>query len=169
MFSLRREPFFAVFENVDGGINGKGVEGMFRLRPFSGLTFDASVTYSDTTLNEDEPNLNGVEGQRLPFNPKWKFSLEGAYAFPLSAWADGRVGGGLRYSSERDGSFDPANNYTAEAYILADLNAGVSTSRHAIDFYVKNLFDERAYTSIIRGLAAPVQPRTIGVRFSTTF
>ena len=161
---------FPAFENIDGGVTGYGVEGMVDFFPTDSLSFRSVFAYSDVTLNEDEPQLDGVEGQELPYNPRWTFTLEGRYDFRISSRVDGYVGGGVRYAGERSSGFIPTQNIVTDAYVIADFNAGIATERFTVDAYIKNAFDKVAYSSVnFRAEANPVRPRTAGLRVSTAF
>ena len=168
--------------NADGGITAQGVEFASVLRPIDGLSINSSVAYTDSTLNEDEPRLFGLEGQQVPFVPKWTVVVSGQYDFEIVSGFDAHIGGGLRHVSDRRSAFDDGNpnnsvaNFTVDGYTLLDLNAGFKSGSYAVNVYATNLTNEVENVSAITASAAsgvtsvvPVLPRTIGVVLSANF
>ena len=161
-----------------------GVEATLTYQPSSNFNLAASLAYSQSELDEDDPSIGGLEGEQLPGIPEWTFSLSGNYDFMLGS-LDAFVGGGIAYQDQRNTSFDggtgsggvaiaPANkNFTADEYTTVDLRTGVTWSRYKLSLYATNLFDEyafqRATTSGTQGSASIVRPRTIGVVFNAEF
>lgn len=190
-FSLA--PFVEGLGNAYGGITAKGVEGSLTFKPVDSLSVIANITYSDSTLNEDEPHLNGLAGQQFPYVPKWMFSSRARYDFPLSSGMDGHVGVGVRYqnssrsaftddeafipgvSDPAGGPYDPSYNVPTDAYVAVDLNAGIAWGRYSLSLYAKNLLNEKAMlgtdgvTAYPTASAVPLRPLTVGVVFSVDF
>ncbi|MEJ5977744.1 TonB-dependent receptor [Novosphingobium sp. PS1R-30] len=78
-----------------GDVSSRGVEGDVTLRPVEGLRLTGAFAYNDAKIDEFRcpatavgcANASGqafVNGQPLPFAPKWKFNIDGAYRFPLT-------------------------------------------------------------------------------------
>ncbi len=71
----------------------------------------------------------------------------------------------MRYLGQRYSAF--VHNATAlslSEYAIVDLHVGVETERWSLKLFARNLFDERAYTTIITpSQAAVLQPRVVGI------
>lgn len=142
--------------------------------------------------------VSGLASDTMPYTPKFSASLTADYYFPLgsSDW-EGHVGGGYRWVGERvNGTTNTQTIYDAEtmtplvttvtppldldSYGAVDLYAGVSNAHWSIRAYLKNVGDSRGYSSITdhqnqltdvteEYVAAPIQPRTVGVEFDYRF
>jgi len=170
--------------NADSDVTATGVEATLTYQPSSNFNLAASLAYSQSELDEDDPSIGGLEGEQLPGIPEWTFSLSGNYDFMLGS-LDAFVGGGIAYQDSRNTSFDggvgsgavviapPNRNFTTDDYVTADLRTGVKWGRYQLSLYATNLFDEyafqRATTTGTQGSAAIVRPRTIGVVFNADF
>src|SRR5206468_1998150 len=83
--------------NINGAsARSSGVEFTAGVRPIRGLSFFANGSYVDAHLTKDAPaQVGGVDGDPLPYNPKWQWTLGGDYDHPLSASAT--VHGGISW------------------------------------------------------------------------
>lgn len=183
-------PTFSPRANVSGGVSGKGFEASFAIHPFDGFSILTNLAYTEMTLNEDDPLLNGLKGQQLPRVPEWTFSSRGSYAFALSDELDASLGLGVRYedssrSSFTDaevfvpgaipppGGFDTFFNLPSDSYVVVDANTALTWDKTVLSLYATNLLNERALTatsgSIGSAGAVPLKPRTIGIRLSMDF
>ena len=174
------------FGGVNGQANGgkaisQGVEGTLIIRPAHGLTLTATGAYTDATLSEDVPEIDGLDGDRLPAVPKFSGALRADYQFELGGGATGSFGAGIRHTGSRFSlvESDPLVAL-AKAYTSVDLNASVTFDDHwTVRVYARNLLDNKgemnratiadgfnlpSYLSI-----SPLQPRTIGVALDMAF
>jgi iron complex outermembrane receptor protein len=173
-----------------GGINGtfnggqatsKGIEGSIALRPVRGLTLTAIGSYTDATLSEDVPEIDGLDGDLLPAVPKFQGSFQADYQFDLGGMATGTLGGAVRHASSRLSRVE-SDPLTARAkpYTAVDLNASVTFDQHwTLRAYARNLLNDEGEMG--RGFATnglnqpihysitPLQPRTIGVALDLSF
>ncbi|WP_294061807.1 TonB-dependent receptor [Sphingomonas sp.] len=73
-----------------GEVSSRGIEGDLTLRPARGLSLSGSLAYTDAQIDDFlcPASAGGacanVNGQPLPFAPKWKLHLDGSYTIPLS-------------------------------------------------------------------------------------
>ena len=185
--------------NADGGITAQGAEGSFTFKPLQNLSLTSTFSYTQSTLDKDEPGLFGRAGQQVPTVPEWTLSTRVRYDFTPFADSNAYIGGGLRYTGETrtafsdQRSFDPAVGPTAitpvntavniptEDIILVDFNAGVTVGATNLSLHITNLLNEQAYSSVGGSLVAgvspplvdvtavPVRPRTIGLVLSYEF
>jgi len=172
--------------NAADGITAKGFEGSFIINPGNGFTMTSNIAYSDSTLNSDEPTLNGLEGAAVPNVPKWTISSRANYDFNVSSDMTASVGAGFRYRQGSPSAFsdgdagDSAVNIKTDSYALVDLNAGLYRGNVALNLYVTNLFNKKAFSninaSVVPGTtdqfdiqASPITTRTIGAVLSFNF
>ncbi len=165
-----------------GSAVSKGIEGSVTLRAAAGLTLSATASYTDAKLTEDTPALvGGLDGDRLPYAPKFSGSLSANYDFAISDGARATVGAGVRRTGRRWSMVQ--SNPTAVpvgAYTLVDANAAVTfAGRWTLRAYARNLlntYGENSRQVITDELSSPaylaivpVQPRTIGVALDFAF
>jgi len=157
----------------------KGFEATFTAVPIDDLTLSANVGYINAKLSHDSPDLGGVAGERLPNTPRFTTALSGDYSFPV-AQMQGFAGATYRFVGERYASFNQSGGvpqYRLPGYAALDLRAGVNVRAARVELYVKNLTDQTAQLSAQTQTAlagGPIelnllQPRTVGLSFSTKF
>ncbi|WP_137914777.1 TonB-dependent receptor [Rudaea sp. 3F27F6] len=163
---------------VNGGkANSRGFEGSAVYSPVAGLRLGFAAAYTDATLSENVPSIGGLDGDRLPYAPKWSGSATADYTFALNGSWTARIGGGVRYVGERVTTVTHSPlALPLGAYEAVDLNADIANDRWTVRLFVKNLTNKGAYlsatplTSALTGAivdvrATPLQPRVIGVGF----
>jgi len=173
-----------LFAVVNGfGINGNGGtaestggEFTFSFVPTPSLSFSLNGAYTDATLTKDtDPVVGGLNGDPLPYVPKWSLGLSGDYE-----WTSGRawtlyVGGAVGYVGERAFDFEARNDsgglLKLDSYTTLDLRAGAHSGRWSFEIYGKNLGNEMGVVAVdttgglpngAYGLAL-IRPRTIGL------
>ncbi len=194
---------------VNGGeATSEGFEASMQFRATDALTLGVNAAYTDASVAEDFPTVyipsppyivelnTGLAGDRLPYVPEWQWSATADYYFPIGSW-EGHVGGGFRWVDDRVAGTTERQVITDEvtgdplmetitpplaidSYYALDLYAGASNEHWSIRGYVKNVTDERGYSSIgslssaLTGATAqlnavPIQPRTFGLEFDYRF
>lgn len=165
-----------------GDAKVQGAEATLLLFPVQGLTLRATGAYTDSRLTMDAPSAGGLNGDRMPFVPRWTASLGADYRFPVaghSAWVGGVVG----YIGQRRSDFSQLPDVLdVPAYTTVGLNAGVEVGGARISVYGKNLTDKRGLNHAnALGTANPanpvgnpigagtIQPRTIGIDLAYKF
>lgn len=193
-----------------GTASSDGVELAIVFQPTTNLQLGFNASYTDSTLSEDYPTIvipagtfvqeitQGLGGDRLPYVPKFSWSATADYYFPVGGDWEGNVGAALRVvddqvteTSDRtvirtastpsvvlvDNTVAPTQ---LDGYQSLDLYAGVSNEHWSIRGYVKNVTDERAYTTlgshtnaltgaVVHLDATPIRPRTFGIEFDYRF
>jgi outer membrane receptor protein involved in Fe transport len=177
-----------LLEIVDNnGINGnggkaksQGFEWTVGYIPVHGLTLNWTGAYTDAKLTTDAPAVNGVNGDPLPYAPKWGTSLDGEYDAPAFADYKYFVGATYSYVGARSTDFgsDPTGllQVRLPSYNDYGMRVGFDNDHWRWTLYGKNLSDARGITSYgnsvapgLNGGAAIIQPRTFGVTLSTRF
>jgi len=140
------------------------------------LSFSAAASWIDFTLDDDQPFLNALDGDRLPSHPD--FTLYGAadYNFPIMG-LDGFVRGEVSYTGEILGGFNadagvPRTSFGE--YTIANARFGVKRGQWEAALYVNNLFNEDALTFQFTDRRNRIEslvnrPLTVGVNFRTRF
>jgi outer membrane receptor protein involved in Fe transport len=165
------------FYRNGGKARSKGVEGSFALRPVAGLTINGNIAYTDAyTRSASAAPTFANPGDRLPNTPKWAGLLGAEYGFALAESWNGYVGANYRHVGSRLEIFTASAaipRFVLPSYDTVDLRAGLSHQGYALDIYVRNVGDTRAFlsnsgTGAIQRIAI-IQPRTFGVSLSKTF
>jgi iron complex outermembrane recepter protein len=167
---------------VNGGnARSRGAEATVRYRPVSGLQLGANVSYIDARLTTPAPAAGGVEGDRLPYVPKWSGSVSADYDFPIGVETEASFGGTISFVSDRISDYSGKFPKRLEDYATFDLRAGVTHGNLSFSAFARNLTDKRAINVVGPAASAPsntpgqtyfasyIQPRTIGAEVAFRF
>ncbi|HZX76258.1 TonB-dependent receptor [Lysobacter sp.] len=193
-----------------GEATSRGIEASATFRPVDGLTLGLNAAYNDANLDEDFPTIvvpagddlqveinTGLKDDRMPYVPDLTWSFTADYFMPLGGGWNANFGGGVRWVDDRvNGTterqvvrlLEPPTVLDTElteplvidSYYAVDLYAAFSNANWTLRAYMKNVTDERAYstmsdvTSEVTGVthftsATPIQPRTIGLEVDYRF
>lgn len=193
-----------------GAATSQGVELSSLFRATDNLQFGLNAAYTDATVKNDfEPTIipqdgfdvvlnTGLAGDRMPYAPRWSWSATAEYAFVTSGGYSGQVGAAYRWVGDRVNDTterqritapgDPATVLQEEltpplkvgSYHAFDVYAGIGRWSWEVRVYVKNVGNERGWSSLepIAGAlsgqtaqlsAVPIQPRTYGLEFDFRF
>ncbi|KRD34614.1 hypothetical protein ASE35_07645 [Lysobacter sp. Root916] len=172
-----------------GRARSEGVEltSAFKLTPNLLAGFNASYTNAKLLDNKAGPALGGRKGDHLPGVPKWTMAATADYNFALPAGMSGHIGGSYHWLGERKTNVDSnPRAVKLDSSGQLNLNADISKGRWTLRLYVRNLTDNRDYSSIgpvfdaVNGRRAPneglrewqavrLQPRTVGLEFDVWF
>lgn len=171
--------------NANGGTAvSKGLEFTIGYRPVSRLSLQLNGSYTDAYLTEDtDPIIGGVNGDPLPYVPKWSTSLAADYEWPVFEKATAYVGSTLSYVDNRAtdlGTRTPSGDLVSlSSYKTLDVRAGVDMGRWSVEAYAHNLNDSHGITSLTApagglypnraGSMAIVRPRSVGLTFGVRF
>lgn len=176
------------FNANGGGAKVDGVEFSGRANPMDGLIFSVNGAYNNARLTTDT-EIGGLDGDRLPFTPKFSASLNADYSWPVGDNVKARIGGSVRHVSSQSASFDEAyreengRQRRVPAYQVFDLNAGLDFGRFNLDVYARNLGNSRGRTSttgtdVFGGFplypggaigTGIIRPRTFGLALTADF
>lgn len=166
-----------------------GMEFETMLRPARGLEFRATATYLDTKYTRSDPpfilrdpvtaeNVD-MTGKRLPFAPKFAYSISGKYTVPVDALA-----GDLSFEASfahRSKSFLDSSDQETEAqpgYGLLDMRAGWESADGKFDvaLFARNITNKVYFVQALRGstsiggaIGYLGDPRTYGVQLRARF
>jgi outer membrane receptor protein involved in Fe transport len=188
-----------------GDAEVKGAEGELQWLVTRGLNLSASVSYNDAYLKQNycgllNPNGTAVTsndctsatfttpstpiapaGQKLPFTPLFKTSLQARYSFPFmneTAFVEGdEVYQGAVYSSLRN--VDRSAFGQQGAFGVTNFSLGINKNSYEIELLVKNAFNrlavENSYAELTEAQSSIatfqqiIPPRLIGLQFSQQF
>lgn len=176
------------FNANGGGAKVDGAEFSARINPAPGLALSVNGAYTNARLTTDT-EIGGLDGDRLPFTPKFSASLNADYKWAVGNDATARIGGSLRHVSSQSGSLDTAfrtengRQRRVEAYDVIDLRAGVDFGRFSVDAFVRNLGNSHGRTSttgtdVFGGFplypggaigTGVIRPRTFGMSLGAEF
>ena len=167
---------------VNGGTaTSDGAEATLRYSPVKNLNFGVNVGYTNAKLTSDAPAAGGVDGDHLPYVPKWAGSLTADYSYPVGDNLKAVFGGSLNYTGKRLSDYSQKFPKVARAYTTLNLRAGLDSTHWSLSVFAKNLTDSRGVLVYgAEGLApsstpgapygaAVITPRTIGAEASIKF
>ena len=163
--------------NANGGTaRSKGAELTASFIPEKGLTFSLNGAYTDAVLTRDtDPRVGGLNGDPLPFTPKWAAGFTGDYEWNVRNGATAFVGGGVFYTGDRTFNFVTRTGAGSlrriPSYATLDLRAGTEFGRWLVELYGKNMTNETGIATVDGAGALPnkalglgyIRPRTIGL------
>lgn len=145
--------------NTNGGsARSQGVEADLTWTPLDRLTLNLNGAYTDAHLTEDtDPILtDGLDGDPLPWSPKWSMSLSGDYQFESSNGFAPYIGATWHYVGTRHSDFTgllyqgaygiPRAQYAIPSYNTFDLRVGVNWNQWDFEIYAKNLNGAKGLT-----------------------
>jgi outer membrane receptor protein involved in Fe transport len=169
---------------VNGGkARTDGVELATLWRPLPGLSFGFNGAYVDAKLTADAPKAGGINGDPLPFVPKWSGSITADYDWQIHDGWMADIGGSVDYIGARRSGFTNACVLVScvtnvPSYTTVNLNAGVTHGPVSFQAFVRNIGNSHGIV-YLQALADPVltnyqnasviAPRTIGGQITVAF
>ncbi|MFC0205725.1 TonB-dependent receptor [Novosphingobium soli] len=162
----------------------EGVEAELGLRPLYGLSIQGNVTYIDARLTEDQNTgvtaTSGLDGDRIPYVPKWMAGGSVQYDWPLSETLGGMARVDASYVGGSWSDFRHTYVYAREVddYALVNARIGIEGPEKAWGAYLfaTNLLNATAITratssaiAVGRTLVNSATPRTVGVNVRYNF
>jgi iron complex outermembrane recepter protein len=151
-------------------------------KPFEGLHFDLSGTYTDAVITGSfiQPNALGAVQQlgdtALPFAPRFQAAADGEYEFPLVSELHGFVGAHLSYQSDSNAGLGNVPIFTIDSYTNVDVRLGVrgADGKWYASLFVNNVADRYSWNAV--SLSGPDNivrlanmPREFGIRAGYKF
>ncbi|MFC4312365.1 TonB-dependent receptor [Steroidobacter flavus] len=179
-----------------GEARSRGLELALQINPLQGMTIGLNGTYTEAELSQDIPTpsinpatgllnqgLNGRDGDRLPYVPKFAGNLSIDQSWELGGYSV-FVGASLSHIGKRDALFTStgapaalqAQRISLPSHEVIDLRAGLRTDVWHLNLYVRNVDDERGFVNIDnrQGKTSAVSaqyilPRTYGLSIARDF
>ncbi len=86
-----------------------------------------------------------VQGQQLPYTPRFKGNLTARYTFPIMGWT-GHIQGSVFYQTMAFAALRTADNADLgdmPGYASADFSVGAEHNNMTLEVFIKNAFDSR--------------------------
>jgi iron complex outermembrane receptor protein len=146
------------------------------LRPIRGLSIGFSGSYIDAATTATIPGA-GVDGERIPYTPRWSGSASIDYtfeslAFPIFLGAD------VAYTDSRFTDFAANSGYyfKLDSYTVVNARAGIEIGNARVSLNLRNAFDDDTVTDVFTQTAGVslngfyrVQPRMLSLEMSASF
>jgi len=166
-----------IYSTVNGSeASSTGFELATVYRPLDHFMLQGTLSFTDAFLTKDPPTgVSGKRGDQLADSPLWSGSLLTEYQLPLSGHSKLVFGAGYRYRDRIHAGLPSSGSSSIVPQNIVDLYMSTIVGPVAGRLYVRNLFDQRAYSGIAsvdnaaKPVYAPVQPRTIGVSLDYRF
>ncbi|PTQ10006.1 TonB-dependent receptor [Sphingomonas oleivorans] len=153
-----------------GKVSSRGVEGDLALRPTNSLSLGFSFAYTKARIDNflcpasavagtcaDASGEPFVNGQPLPFAPKWKFHVDGTYTIPIGGALGLELNSDYSYKSKTQYSITQTPDTVQSGYGLWNASIGlVSDDGWQIRGIVKNIADKHYSPFIGYGAVAGV-------------
>jgi iron complex outermembrane recepter protein len=164
-----------------GSADSRGVEWNFLWRPLQGLGIGLLGAYTDAKLTSDAVALGGMNGDALPYVPKFSDTFNVDYTWPAFGTVTGFVGGSWTYTGTRYTAFSSSvatieSHVKLPIYNTLKVQGGLDNGRYSVELFGSNLTNARGITEYVNsggqnqtGLAAFIQPRTIGIELGAKF
>jgi outer membrane receptor protein involved in Fe transport len=150
----------------------QGVEVQATLRVSEAFRVELGGSYTDAELTEDAPTLGALAGARLP-TPRVNASLGVQYEFGIAGRPAAVRADAIHVGSFSDNVTHPLYSDAGD-YVKIDASARIVLSSIDINFFVRNLTNEDAFT--YRGgsfysefYGYRLRPRTVGLELSYGF
>jgi outer membrane receptor protein involved in Fe transport len=146
--------------------------------PVRGLNVNLGGSFIDSKIDGSfvnyDPNgaLADFKGEPFPNTPKWQFTSDVSYRWPVADALNAFLGGGVYYQSDTNSQLGDLPLLKVNAYTLIDLRAGVETKdrRWKLTVWGRNVGNTFYATTINRDLDTTVRfagmPATWGVTIS---
>ncbi len=164
-----------------GSADSRGVEWNFLWQPVQGLSLGLLGAYTDAKLTSDALLLGGMNGDALPYVPKVSDTVNVDYTWPAFGSFAGFVGSSWTYTGTRYTAFSSSlatieSHVKLPVYNTLKVQAGVDNGHYSVELFGSNLTNARGITEYLNsggqnqtGLAAFIQPRTIGIELGAKF
>ena len=169
---------------VNGGkARTRGVEFAAQWHPTRGLTFGLNGAYTNANLTTDAPAAGGVNGDELPFVPKWTGAITADYNWQIHDGWTADVGGSVNYIGDRRSGFTEACKSvscvtTVPSFTTFNVNAGVTHGPVTFQAFIRNVGNSHGiiYVPVLSdpvltnyNTASVIPPRTFGGQVTVAF
>ena len=152
-----------------GRVSSRGFEADATIRPSPRWNIGLNFAYTDAKIDRflcPESAAVGscagadgeafVNGQPLPFAPRWKYHLDATYTVPLSDDLGLELGSDFSYKSDTQYSITQTPDTIQEGYGIWNASIGIVADRWSVRGVVKNITDTHYSPFIAYGAVAGV-------------
>ena len=167
-----------------GFINGgsartRGVELSTTWQPVHGLTFGLNGAFTEANLTSNAPAAGGLDGDELPFVPKWTGAITADYNWRVMEGWTADVGGSVNYIGNRQSGFTDAYGGTLPSFTTFNVNASVAHGPVTFQAFIRNLGNSHGivYVPVLASGSvvtdyntdSVIPPRTFGGQVTVAF
>jgi outer membrane receptor protein involved in Fe transport len=157
-----------------GAASSQGVEFQANFYVTPALRVDLGASTIDAALTKDAPQLDALDGDRLPGSPRTNGNLSVQYEFEILG-SEAYVRADSIYVGSFFGDLQETPATEAGDYVKIDLSGRVTIKDFSVDLYVRNLTDLDDYA--FRGtydtgrpfFGYRLRPRTMGLQVNYNF
>lgn len=150
-----------------GDVRAKGVELELLMQPTDNWRFNAAASYNDNEFETVQPGTGFESGERLPGSPQKNYSMGAQYSFNVGPRWRGFARADYSYVGDVRVVFIGDPPVRLDSYDTINARLGFQTDTLSIDFYARNLADERGVVSqgepILGNNQVIIRPREIGI------
>ena len=162
---------FPVLENV-GKASSQGIELDFAWLITESISLQGGVGYTDAQLDSEfvGEGVNIPAGTPIPNVPDWTANIAVTWEYDWRSDLPGYLKIDAQYVGDRTTLFDESIDWPMyrqlDAYTLVNLRFGMNPGKFLAEFFITNIFNERAKLFCCRMFYEPAvnRPRTIGLR-----
>jgi outer membrane receptor protein involved in Fe transport len=167
-----------------GSARSEGAEASVQFTPLKGLSVSMKGAYIDAIITADVPSINAVNGQALPFSPRWTAAAAADYRVAVASRISPTLGLTYAYHGSSSTGFTGAAGYYGagsgvfllSSYATLDVRGGFDWSHYSVIARVNNVTNKYALTGAGYSTGLPVafegiviQPRTFGISVAAHF
>ena len=141
-----------------GTVSTKGVEGDLTARPLSNLDLTGLFAYTEATVDQfacppNAANSCNINGEKLPFAPKWKLDARARYTIPLSSRYSLGLNTDFNWQSSTQYQLTETPNTIQKAYGIWNASIGIADLDHdwRVTGLVRNLLDTHYASYLVDG------------------
>jgi iron complex outermembrane recepter protein len=150
-----------------GSVRSQGIEGDFTLRPTRGLSIDIAAAYTDAEVREfncpvGAPTSCNINGEPLPFAPKFKLYTNATYRFPVSSDLQLELQSDISFRTETQYNLSSTAHTVQPAYAIWNASVALLSAPGdwQVRLYVKNIANE-SYSSFLQNGSAAGSTRFV--------
>jgi len=164
-----------------GSARSRGVEWNLLWRPLQGLSVGLLGAYTNAKLTSNAIALGGADGDALPYVPSLGSTLNVDYTWRAFGAFAGFLGGSWSHTGSRYTDFSSSTSVIEShvelpVYNTLKMQAGLDNGHYSVEIFGSNLTNARGITQYANsggdsqtGIAALIQPRTIGLELGVKF
>ena len=141
-----------------GSVSTKGVEGDLTARPVGNLDLTGLFAYTDATVDKFACPANAatscdINGEPLPFAPKWKLDARARYTIPLSDRYDLGLNTDFNWQTATQYQLTETPNTVQKAYGIWNASIGLADLDHnwRVTGLVRNILDTNYASYLVDG------------------
>nr|WP_260929664.1 TonB-dependent receptor [Novosphingobium sp. 9] len=146
-----------------GTVQTKGVELDFGLHPIPGLSLNTSLAYTDATVIHfncpvGAPSSCNIDGEPLPYAPKWKLYESASYRFALSDSLDLELQSDVSLQSQTQFQLTETPGTIQPSYAIWNGSAALlgADDGWQLRFFVKNILNQHYSSYLANGTYAGI-------------